>query len=86
MKIKQELIDNLASSDWTREKLAEEILITRFYSKKYQAEANWLDQLADLLRDGYAGQTEESMRIYKEYEEAIAKNKETYREKNCNES
>jgi hypothetical protein len=86
MKIKQELIDNLASSDWTREKLAEEILITRFYSKKYQAEANWLDQLADLLRDGYAGgeQTEES--IYKEYEEAIAKNKETYREKNCNES
>ena len=83
MKIKQSLIDKLASSDWTREKLAEEILITRFYSKKYQAEANWLDQLADILRDGtdYEGQD----RIYKEYEEAIAKNKETYREKNCNE-
>jgi hypothetical protein len=43
MKLKQSLIDNLVSSDWTREKLAEEILIARYYSKKYQAEAHWLD-------------------------------------------
>ena len=84
MKLKQSLIDNLVSSDWTREKLAEEILMARFLSGKYKAEANWLDQLADLLRDGTAYDSQD--RIYKEYEEAIAKNKETYREKNCNES
>ena len=78
MKLKQSLIDNLVSSDWTREKLAEEILITRFYSKKYQAEANWLDQLADILRDGtdYEGQD----RIYKEYEDDIHTLKHLYLE------
>ncbi len=84
MKLKQSLIDNLVSSDWTREKLAEEILMARFFSGKYKAEANWLDQLADMLRDDEG--SDEQSRIYKEYEEAIAKNKETYREKNCNES
>ena len=84
MKLKQSLIDNLVSSDWTREKLAEEVLIARYQCKKNQLESHWLGQLATILRDGtdYIGQD----RIYKEYEEAIAKNKETYREKNCNES
>jgi hypothetical protein len=37
-----------------------------------------------MLRDDEG--SDEQSRIYKEYEEAIAKNKETYREKNCNES
>ena len=62
MKLKQSLIDNLVSSDWTREKLAEEILMARFLSGKYKAEANWLDQLADLLRDGTAYESQD--RIY----------------------
>jgi hypothetical protein len=86
MKLKQSLIDNLVSSDWTREKLAEEILMARFFSGKYKAEANWLDQLSDMLRDDEGSDEQTEDRIYKEYEEAIAKNKETYREKNCNES
>jgi|TARA_R110000822_G_scaffold241734_1_gene370970 hypothetical protein len=86
MKLKQSLIDNLVSSDWTREKLAEEILMARFFSGKYKAEANWLDQLSDMLRDDEGSDEQTEERIYKEYEEAIAKNKETYREKNCNES
>ena len=84
MKIRQELINNLANSDWSREKLAEEILIARYYSKLHQLEAWWLDQLTDMLRDGEGN--EEQDRIYKEYQDAIAENKETYREKNCNES
>ncbi len=79
MKIKQSLIDKLASSDWTREKLAEEILTARYYSKKYQAEAHWLDQLADMLRDGEG--SEEQGRIYKEYQDAITDNMERYRDR-----
>ncbi len=79
MKIRQELIDKLASSDWTREKLAEEIFIARYYSKQYQLEAWWLDQLADMLRDGEGN--EEQDRIYKEYQDALTDNMETYRDR-----
>jgi hypothetical protein len=39
-----------------------------------------------MLRDDEGSDEQTEERIYKEYEEAIAKNKETYREKNCNES
>jgi hypothetical protein len=82
MKLKQSLIDNLVSSDWTREKLAEEILIARYYSKKYQAEAHWLDSLASHYRDNqndddYAQVCKD---LYKEYQEVIAENKETYQQ------
>ena len=80
MKLKQSLIDKLVSSDWTREKLAEEILIARYYAKRYQAEAHWLDSLASHYRDNqndddYAQVCKD---LYKEYQEAIAENKETY--------
>ena len=79
MKIRQELIDKLASSDWTREKLAEELLIARYHSKKNQLESHWLDQLATILRDGtdYIGQD----RIYKEYEDALTDNMDIYRDR-----
>ena len=79
MKIRQELIDKLASSDWTREKLAEEILIARYQSRKHLAEAHWLDQLADMLRDGEGN--EEQDRIYKEYQDALTDNMDTYRDR-----
>tara|TARA_R110002096_G_scaffold225707_1_gene415032 strand:- start:144 stop:395 length:252 start_codon:yes stop_codon:yes gene_type:complete len=79
MKIRQELIDKLAGSDWTREKLAEEVLIARYHSKKNQLESHWLDQLATILRDGtdYIGQD----RIYKEYEDALTDNMDIYRDR-----
>jgi uncharacterized protein (DUF2252 family) len=88
MKIRQELIDSLVNSDWSREKLAEEILIARFFSRRYQAEAHWLDSLASHYRDNQNDDDygEVCQDLYKEYQDAIAENKETYREKNCNES
>lgn len=79
MKIKQELIDQLAQSNWTREKLAEEILIARYYSKLHQLEGWWLDQLVDMLRDGEGN--EEQDRIYKEYQDALTDNMDKYRDR-----
>ncbi len=78
MKIRQNMITDLATSDWTREKLAEEVLIARYHSKKNQLESHWLDQLATILRDGtdYTGQD----RIYKEYEDDIHTLKHLYLE------
>lgn len=87
MKIKQSLIDKLASSDWTREKLAEEIYIARYYSGKYKAEAHWLDELASHYRDNQDdddyGQVCND--LYKEYQDAITDNMERYRDR-ANES
>ena len=83
MKIKQSLIDKLASSDWTREKLAEEIYIARYYAGQHKAEAEWLDQLADMLRDGES--SDEQTRIYKEYQDEITDNMNRYRDR-ANES
>ena len=79
MKIRQNMITDLATSDWTREKLAEELLIARYHSKKNQLESHWLDQLATILRDGtdYIGQD----RIYKEYEDALTDNMDIYRDR-----
>ena len=79
MKIKQELIDKLTSSDWTREKLAEELLIARFQSHRNQAEAHWLDQLADMLRDDEGD--EEQERIFAEYNNRITDLMDTYRDR-----
>ena len=79
MKIRQELIDSLVNSNWTREKLAEEILIARYQSSKHLAEARWLDQLADMLRDGEGN--EEQDRIYKEYQDEITDNMDKYRDR-----
>jgi len=78
MKIKQELIDNLADSDWTREKLAVELLRARYLCKKAQAEADWLDQLANLLREGAVGHDI----IYQEYQDKCTDLIQTYRETN----
>jgi len=79
-KIKQSLIDNLASSDWTREKLAEEILIARSQSKRNQAEASWLDQLATHYRDnqGNADYSKQCDTLYAEYQEEVKSIKECY--------
>ncbi len=79
MKIKQELIDNLASSDWTREKLAEEILIARYYSGKHKAEAEWLDKLADMLRDDEPSVNHK--RIYDKYQNRLTDLMDTYRDR-----
>ena len=83
MKIRQELIDKLVNSSWTREKLAEEILIARYYSKLHQLEVWWLDQLADMLRDGEG--YKEQDRIYKEYQDGKTDHMDTYRDR-ANES
>tara|TARA_R110002020_G_scaffold290332_1_gene505833 strand:+ start:981 stop:1232 length:252 start_codon:yes stop_codon:yes gene_type:complete len=83
MKIRQELIDKLVNSSWTREKLAEEILIARYYSKLHQLEVWWLDQLADMLRDGEGNKEQD--RIYKEYQDDKTDHMNTYRDR-ANES
>jgi len=70
------MIDELTKSDWTREKLAEEILIARYTSKIHQYEAQWLDQLANILRDG--GDSKEQNVIWKEYRGEVERLKETY--------
>ena len=62
MKIKQELIDNIVSLDLTREELAKQLLMARYTGLKHKAEAEWLDRLADMLRDGEGN--EEQKRIY----------------------
>ena len=59
MDIKKSLIDNLANSDWTREKLAKEVMLSRYLLKKEQAQSLWLDQLASLLREGGTGAEQE---------------------------
>jgi DNA-binding SARP family transcriptional activator len=79
MKIRQELIDKLASSDYTREELVRQLLEARYYSGKYKAEANWLDQLADMLRDEEGNEGQD--RIYKEYQDDITDNMDKYRDR-----
>ena len=81
MKIRQNLIDNIVSLDLTREQLARQLLTARYTSLTHKAEAEWLDQLASLLRDGYAGQSEESRRIYKEYQDRLTDLMDTYRDR-----
>ena len=76
MKIKQELIDNIVSLDLTREELAKQLLTARYTALKHKAEAEWLDQLADMLRDGDTGS---QARIYKEYQDRITDLMDIYR-------
>ena len=68
MKIRQNLIDNIVNSDRTREELAEQLLQAKYTSGMLTAEVKWLDQLADLLRDGEVGQDI----IYQEYQDELS--------------
>lgn len=79
MKIKQNLIDNIVSLDLTREQLAEQLLTARYTSLKHKAEAEWLDQLADLLRDDEG--VVKQKRIYDEYQDRITYLMDTYRDR-----
>ena len=80
MKIKQELINNLVDSDWTREKLAEEVMLARYLFRREQAESRWLDQLADMLRDGEGAHKQK--RIYDEYQDRLTDLMDTHRDRN----
>ena len=79
MKIRQNLIDNIVSLDLTREQLAEQLLTARYTSLKHKAEAEWLDQLADLLRDDEG--VVKQKRIYDEYQDRITYLMDTYRDR-----
>jgi len=78
MKIRQNLIDNIVSLDLTREQLAKQLLTARYTALKHKAEADWLDQLANLLRDG---DTEGQAKIYDEYQDRITDLMDTYRDR-----
>ena len=80
MKIRQELIDNIVSLDLTREELAKQLLTARYKGLKYKAEAHWLDQLADMLRDGEP--IVNHKRIYDKYQNTITDLMDTYRDRN----
>jgi hypothetical protein len=79
MKIRQNLIDNIVSLDLTREQLAKQLLTARYTALKHKAEAEWLDQLADLLRDGEGAVKQK--RIYDEYQDRITDLMDTYRDR-----
>jgi ribosome assembly protein YihI (activator of Der GTPase) len=79
MKIRQNLIDNIVSLDLTREQLAKQLLTARYTSLKHKAEAEWLDQLADLLRDGEG--VVKQKRIYDEYQDRITDLMDIYRDR-----
>lgn len=57
-----------------KEQLVEMYLNELGQRKKFENEANWLDQLADCLRDDGDNQDE----LYKEYKETEKANKETH--------
>ena len=79
MKIKQELIDNIVSLDLTREELAKQLLTARYTGLKHQAEAEWLDKLADMLRDGEPIVNQK--RIYDQYQDRLTDLMDTYRDR-----
>jgi len=79
MKIRQNMITDLAASDWTREKLAEEVLIARYQCKKNRLESHWLDQVISVLRgEGEDGRGEDV--LYKEFTDDIRTLKHLYLE------
>ena len=79
MKIKQELIDNIVSLDLTREELAKQLLMARYTGLKHKAEAEWLDRLADMLRDNEP--TVNQKRIYDKYQNRITDLMDIYRDR-----
>jgi len=79
MKIKQELIDQIVSLKLTQEELAKQLLTARYTGLKYKAEAEWLDKLADMLRDGEPSVNHK--RIYDKYQDKITDLMDTYRDR-----
>jgi hypothetical protein len=79
MKIRQELIDNIVSLDLTREELAKQLLTARYTGLKHKAEAEWLDKLADMLRDDEP--TVNHKRIYDKYQNRLTDLMDTYRDR-----
>ena len=76
---KQSSIDYIVNQDYTREQLAEQIIDARYHSSKYQAEAEWLDELASHYRD-YRGDDYGKVceDLYRDYEQRIASIKKKY--------
>ena len=79
MKIRQNLIDNIVSLDLTREQLAKQLLTARYTALKHKAEAEWLDKLADMLRDDEP--TVNQKRIYDKYQNRLTDLMDTYRDR-----
>jgi len=79
MKIRQNLIDNIVSLNLTREQLAKQLLTARYKGLKYKAEAEWLDKLADMLRDGEPSVNHK--RIYDKYQNRLTDLMDTYRDR-----
>jgi len=79
MKIKQELIDNILNLNLTRGELAKQLLTARYQGLKYKAEAEWLDRLADMLRDGDPSVNHK--RIYDKYQNKLTDLMDTYRDR-----
>ena len=79
MKIRQNLIDNIVSLNLTREQLAKQLLTARYKGLKYKAEAEWLDKLADMLRDGEPSVNHK--RIYDKYQDKITDLMDVYRDR-----
>jgi hypothetical protein len=80
MKIRQNLIDNIVSLDLTREQLARQLLTLRYDLFKCKAEVEWLDKLADMLRDG--DPIVNQKRIYDKYQDRLTDLMDTYRDRN----
>lgn len=75
VKIKQSLIDRYAE-DFTERQLATMLVELRAKHELKCAEAEWLDALADALRNGENGQFQEA--LYADYEEEQRRVKEIY--------
>jgi len=79
-RFKQSSIDYIVNQDYTREQLAEQIIDARYHSAKYQAEAEWLDELASHYRDYHKaddyGKVCED--LYRDHEQRIASIKKRY--------
>ena len=79
MKIRQNLIDNIVSLDLTREQLATQLLTLRYDLFKCRAEVEWLDKLADMLRDDEPVVNQK--RIYDKYQDKITDLMDVYRDR-----
>ena len=79
MKIRQNLIDNIVSLDLTREQLATQLLTLRYDLFKCRAEVEWLDKLADMLRDDEP--IVNHKRIYDKYQNRLTDLMDTYRDR-----
>jgi hypothetical protein len=82
MNIRKKMIDDVTNSDWTREKLAEQLLESRYHCNKNKLQAVWLDQLATHYRDNQNdddyGQV--CTDLYTEYKEDLKTLKHLYYE------